>query len=426
MYNLTQHFSNQPTFFAIFIPALVVIAFSVPYFLKQQKRYGSAFDYAAQSRKNLAGIACAALIGLFFYGFFTPYTPPPTNEIAIVLGNTQNTPAPSVSGDIADAIKGTMLQHKGDPVDELANSIKVISAIKHPEVISLVASELKLKEIGNNGSNAARNANINIKAIEHKINTLSPTDNGVNYFEAILKARDNVKVGSKIIVIGSGLSDEGDLNFSKTNILTNEQSRLDVIEKVKTKYGNDYLDGYNIEFYGIGDTSEPQESLSSKQKEIVREFYKNTIRALGGNVEINTKTMVGDSVKTTFVVSATDTGCGNIGLIFDDNSLKFVGDKATFIDAAIAKNSLTTIKTLWDNNRETIKSIQVDGYIAHHPVLDNLSQLRADQTKKALVELGVPSDKVNATGQGFGPYELDTQNRMVKVTISRDSDQCEN
>ena len=85
-----------------------------------------------------------------------------------------------------------------------------------------------------------------------------------------------------------------------------------------------------------------------------------------------------------------------------------------------------SIKTLWDNYSGTIKSIQIDGYIAHHPVLDNLSQLRADQAKKALVELGVPSDKINATGLGFGPYQLDAQNRMVKVTISRDSDQCVN
>ena len=365
------------------------------------------------------------MVGLLVYGY-TPYIAPPTNEIAIVLGNTQNSPAPNISGEVADAIKGTMLQHKGDTAAEMLNSIQFISAIKHPEVISLDASELKLRDIGKNSENATRSATIDVNAIETKINTLTPTDNGADYLEAILKARDNVRVGSRIIVIGSGLSDEGDLNFSKSNILTDKQSRQDVIEKVKTKYGHDYLGGYTVEFYGIGDTVAPQESLSSKQNEIVRTFYSDIISRLGGKAVVHPKTLVGDSVKTAYVVGTTDTGCGKIGLIFDDNSLKFVSNQATFIDETTAKNSLMTIKTLWDKYRDTIKSIQVDGYIAHYLGSDGLSQQRADQAKMALIELGVPADKLNATGKGFGPYEQDAQNRMVKVTISRDSDQCGN
>lgn len=423
MDNFTQHLSQEPAFLVFFIIALVLVTISAPYFLKQHKLYGSAFDFASQLRKNIIGISAAVLIGLLFYGS-TPYTSPITNEIAIVIGNTQNTPAPNISDDIAKAIKGTMLQHKGDTRQTLVDSIKIISAIKHPEVISLDASELR--EIGNNSSNATRSADINIKAIVEKINTLSPTDDGANYLEAIFKARDNVKEGSKIIVIGSGLSDDGDLNFSKSNILTNEQSRQDVIQKVEKKYGNNYLDGYSIEFYGIGDTVGPQENLSSKQKVVVREFYKDTIRALGGNVYINTKTLVGGSVDTKHMVGTTDTGCGDIGLIFDDSSLKFVGNQATFIDEIAAKNSLMIIKTKWDKYSDTIQTIQIDGYVAHYPGPENLSQPRADLVKKALVELGVPSDKINATGKGPGPYQSDAQNRMVKVTISRDSDQCDN
>ena len=69
--------------------------------------------------------------------------------------------------------------------------------------------------------------------------------------------------------------------------------------------------------------------------------------------------------------------------------------------------------------------IQIDGYIAHYQVFDNLTQQRADAVKKVLMGLGIPADKINATGKGFGPYQLDTQNRMVKVTISRSSDICQ-
>lgn len=425
MENFIQHLSNQTEFLIIFILALIAVIISIPYFLNQQKRYKSLFRYATQSRKTFFGISCTALIALIVYGL-TPYVTPPTNEIAIVLGNTQNTPYPSLSGDISDAIEGTILQHKGDDAFEIADSIKIISAVKEPEVISLDVSELKLKEIGNNNSNAKRNAKINVTAIEKKLAALSPNDNGANYLEGILKARDNVREGSRILVIGSGLSDTGDLNFSKSNILINEEARKKTIDQVREKYGSNHLDNYSIEFYGLGDTTPPQESLSSKHKEIVRAIYNEVARNLGARVKINTKTLVGEAVKTAYVVGTTDTGCGEIGLIFDDNNLKFIGDQATFTDEAAARESLMTIKTIWDKYSDTIEAIQIDGYIAHYPGSDMLSQQRADSVKAALIDFGIPASKLNASGRGFGPYQEDSQNRMVKITITRNNTLCEN
>lgn len=425
MKNLTEHLTNQPELLIILAVVSLILIATIPYFLNQQKRYGSYFDFASPMRKKLAGISAAILVGLIIYGF-TPYVEPPTDEIALILGNTQNTPYPAISGDVSAVIEATMLQHKGDDVIELIDSIKVISAVKQPEVIDLEESGVKLKEIGNNNSNAVRSAKINISAIKEKLNALPPSDNGANYFEAILKARDNVQEGSKIIVIGSGLSDSGDLNFSKSNILTNEKDRKDVIDKIQKKYGSNYLADYDIEFFGLGDSLPPQEALSSKHKEIVRNIYKETIRSLGGNASINTKTLVGEAAKTDYVVGTTDTGCGDIGLIFDDENLKFVSDQATFTDPLAAKNSLMTIKNLWDKYSDTIQTIQIDGYIAHYQGPDNLSQKRANLVKKSLVDLGVPTEKINSAGKGFGPYKSDTQNRMVKITISRDSDLCEN
>lgn len=425
MNNFTEHIINQPLFAAIIICSLLIILACIPYFLNQQKRYGSLIDFASQSRKVVAGSALITLIGATVYGL-TPYVPPPTDEVALVIGNTQNTPAPSISEDISEIIRGTMLQHKGDDAYELADSIKIISATKEPEVIDLDVTSMKLREIGNNNSNAKRSAEINIKALSEKIESSVPKDNGANYLEAILKARDNVKEGSRILVIGSGLSDSGELNFSMSNILTNEQTRNDVLGHIKEKYGNDYMEGFSVDFYGLGDSTPPQEPLSTKQKEIVREIYRRLIRDLGGSVDIHTKTLLGGSVETTFVVGTTDTGCGDIDLVFDDNNLKFISNEATFTDNSTAKQSLMTVKEIWDDYRDNIQSIQVDGYIAHYPGPDDLSQKRADLVKKVLIDLGISPDRIIATGRGFGPYEQDTQNRIVKVNISRQSDVCVN
>jgi outer membrane protein OmpA-like peptidoglycan-associated protein len=425
MDTVVQHITNKPALLAIFIVALIVIAVSIPYFARQKKLYGSMLEFASTARKTSAIIACLALVGVSVY-VSTPYSAPSSNELALVLGNTQNTPAPSISGDVSETIIQTMLKHKGEEIDDLTQSIKVISAVKQPKVVDLDASTLKLREIGNNSSNAKRDAKLNIQEIEAKLNTLAPTNNGSNYIEAIMEARDNVETGSKIIVIGSGLSDSGDLNFSKSGILTGEEARTKAIEVIKNKYDADHLDGYTVEFYGLGDTSIPQEPLSSIQKAIVRDIYKDAIRALGGTVTMNTNTQTGAPVTTNFVVGTTDTGCGEIKLVFDDDDLKFVGDKATFVDQAAAVKALSSIREIWGKQQDTIEAIQIDGYTAHYPGADALSQERADAVKTALVGLGVSSDKVTATGRGFGPYETDTQNRTVKVNISRSSQQCNN
>lgn len=423
MENLTQHFTNQPVLFLVALASLLLAISSVPYFIAQHKRYGSATAYASKNRKRVTAASALIFIGLLMYGL-TPYVEPPTGQIAVVLGNTQNTPRPVLAQEIADAIEGTMLVHKGADAYELVDSIKIVSATAKPKVVELDVTELKLREIGNNNSNAKRAAHINVKAIQDYVNTLAPTDNGSNYLEAIKLAKDNLDEGSKIVVIGSGLSDNGDLNFSKTGILTNEEQRDEVIQKIREKNGSDYLRGYSVMFYGLGDTTPPQEALPIAQKNVVRTIYKTVVRSLGGDVDVSTKTLTGEPIATKYIVGTTDTGCGDIGLIFDDTSLKFIANQPTFIDGSVAKNTLMTVKERWDKYKDTIETIQVDGYIAHYAGTDTLSQPRADQVKKTLVELGIPADKITATGRGFGPFEQDAQNRMVKVTISRDSELC--
>ena len=422
---IVQHLGSKPILGVMFGISLIIMIVSVPYFLKQKKLYGSLFEFASGSRKIWTGIAGAAVVVIGGY-LMTPYVAPPSDEIAIVFGNTQNSPMPSLSGDVSEVIVSTMLVHKGKDIDTLGDSIKFISAVKQPDVIDLAKTGVKLDEIGHNSSNAKRSAKRNIDAIEDKLRGLPPSDNGANYLEAIMEARSNVKPGSKIIVIGSGLSDSGDLNFSKTNLLTNEETRKHTIQGIQEKYGNDYLEGYAVEFYGLGDTVMPQEGLSSIQKDIVRGIYKESIRKLGGSVTINTRTQSGDSVSTDYVVGTTDTGCGDIKLVFDDEDLKFVGDRAIFIDEASAIKALSSIRDIWDKQRDTIEHIQIDGYTAHYPGADTLSQERADTVKAALVGLGIVTEKITATGKGYGPYQTDAQNRTVKVNISRDNKQCAN
>lgn len=421
-----ENITKQPIIVVMTIICFGFLVYAAFYYISQQRKYGSYLEFASKFIKIGSLIALA---GLLFFGIlsFTPYKTPPSSQVALVLGDTQNTPRPVFSKEVRDLVTETMLQHKGEEVQDVLDSIVFISAAGQPEVIDINTTNMKLRSIGNNSSNAERSAALNLKTIEAALLESTPKSNGANYLEAILKAKDNVDEGANILVIGSGLSDSGDLNFSLSSILTNDEKRAQAISSIREEYGRNYLDGYTVSFYGLGDTVSPQESLSTKQKELVREIYREVIKSLGGKVSIDTSTIKGESVTTTYVVGTTDTGCGDIGLVFNDDNLKFVSNDSKFVNPAAAKESLTSIKNIWSEDGSSISSIQIDGYIAHYGGgIESLSQPRADAVKALLVELGVPADKLIASGKGYGPYDNDAQNRIVKVTVDRNNEMCGN
>lgn len=362
-----------------------------------------------------------------------PYVPPAADTIALVIGNTQNSPQVKLSDNVAELVTDTMSQHGGDDAETLASSIVLVEASGVPTVVDVDPDSLKA--IGQNSANARTQLNDNIETINDQIADVRPDNNGANYLEAVITASNNVSQGANVVVIGSGLSDQGDLNFAGTNILTDEEARQDAVDNVVNKYGNQALIGYNVVFYGLGDTADPQAPLSNCQKQIVRDIYSDVVTGLGGRVTIGRGTMSGQAVETSYTVNTTDTGCGNVEMTFDDDQIKFNPDKTTFVDEAAVREALQRTKDFYDQYSESIESIQIDGYTAHYTSkVENLSQARADAVRQLLIDMGLPPEKLVATGQGYGPFEynddesndsVDSKNRMIKLTIQRNAEECQ-
>lgn len=390
-------------------------------------------DLSLIARGWYAMVVIGLLLGglIVFSNSQEPSTPAAEN-LAIVVGNTQNTPAVKLPQAVQEQISGTIKLHSKDDKETLASSISIVNATATPKTVALNVD--KLKDIGSNSTNAKIDLKKNTEEIEKQLQAVKPENNGANYLDAIMQARDNIGERAKIIVIGSGLSDSGDFDFAHNAILTKESARTDAINKVTDKYGKDYLSGTTVEFYGLGDTTNPQTPLSSYQKKVVREAYKTLITNLGGRAIVHTQTMTGDAVKTDYTVSTTDTGCGNIGLVFDDDKIKFNPDAITFANPSDVTGALGQVKTIYDQNKDSIKQIQIEGYTAHYnSKIANLSQLRADAIKEQLGQMGIPTDKLTATGKGYGPFQYsdgenrdttDKKNRMIRIQIERDNTEC--
>lgn len=431
MQNIADNLARNPLYIVLLVVLAIVVVVAVVVVIRQWSLYRTLMLVS----KVAPIIATAGLLGIVGVIGLTmqPYTPPAADTIALVIGNVQNSPKVKLTDEVAGLVSDTMAQHSGDDVTTLAESIVLVEASGVPSVVDINPDDLKA--IGQNSANARTQLNDNIETINQQVVNITPDSSGANYLEAIITASNNVSQGASIVAIGSGLSDRGDLNFAGTNILTNEDSRNRAVNEVIAKYGNQYLTGYNIALYGLGDTTEPQAPLSNYQKQIVRDIYKDVITGLGGRVMIGRGTMSGAAVETNYTVNTTDTGCGNVEMTFDDDQVKFNPDKTTFVDEVAARESLQQAKDFYDQYSEQIQSIQIDGYTAHYSSrVNNLSQARADAVRQLLIDMGLPPEKLVATGRGYGPFEyndkesnddVDSKNRMIKLTIQRDAEECQ-
>lgn len=426
--NWSDHLSNSVTWLVFFILTLAVLAFVVFKAFRDWSDYGT-LSFMSQPIKWVGGIAAVALFVQSFM-LSQPFVPKPSPEFAIVVGNTANTPRPQIDENLTEQIEKSMLAEKDRSADEIVQSIALVSATDNPQVIDV--SDEGLRGLDGNDRNSSRNARENAAMLAKQVNSAKPASHGANYLEAILLAGEQVGPGSNLIVIGSGLSDSGEFNFAKDNLLTFESNRSAALVKIAEENTHKPLRGYSVTFYGLGDTTAPQEALTKKQRDVVRQAYRDLISALGGRAIIITDARSGPSVETDFRVSTTDTGCGDWEGTFREDSVQFVPNTAEFKDPAKAKAALAQVFKIYDRNPAAVRSIDVHGYIAdvradRSAPADpgDLSGARARAVKKVLVSLGVPEGKVSAVGKKFGPHKDQNKNRFVRVAVERDSAGCE-
>ncbi len=399
--------SNSDSQILLLITLAVVLL--VTYRMYQAHRTLGTLRFLGTATK-LIGAASAVLLAIQLFNLSRPYEPPPSDVLAFVFGNTQNTPKPSLGADTAKQLEETLLLHKGEVAEDLVNSLVFVSATGTPEVIRPDPDVLKLVPMSVNKTRAERDARKNAKALASFANNLKPAGNGANYLDGIFAAMNNVEPRSTITVVGSGLSDSGEVDFAHSDLLLDEGAREKKIRTLADKYGRSYLSDYSLLFVGLGDTQVPQEALSPKQKDILRDFYQDLVRALGGRPIVNTRTQIGDSTETKFGVSTTDTGCGDVDLVFGEQAVEFVSDQAAFKDPRKAQKELSQIVRIYNKAPSSVSRIKVDGYIydPDETYTGPLSKDRANAVRNWLIEQSVPSAKVVSTGKGAGPTRIAT------------------
>ncbi len=304
----------------------------------------------------------------------------PFQQVIFVVGNTANTPTPTLN----------------------EGNSKIISALY--DIDKKGKTGLSYISVAN-PDDSPQSFNINKKgsekiseAVVKQISSSVADVDGADYLEAIRNAAGHAKnkEDTLIYVIGSGLSDSGLLNFANDDLLKldTDEVKKSVLSAIEDK---DELDGITIFWEGIGDTVSPQKALTTQLKNKEKKIYEAVLKGIGldaynlifsnpssENNEVNSR--VTTSVKTT-------PADASIAVIYssDDSALAFNPSSDTFKNYNAAKDE---IAKLTEQNRNATFAIQafMSRGICNASKDDNLLRHRAEATKNLLMSVGHVSE----------------------------------
>lgn len=251
-----------------------------------------------------------------------------------------------------------------------------------------------------------------------------------------------------MIIVGTGLSTKGVLNF-QNNILMAEPEALAAVLEEQGEIPS--LEGIRVYWQQLADTAAPQADLNGQQRQALKDIWTAIIQRGGGTAifdEIVYKPVPAEAVfpqvsvvelPAAPVISIDDEKeKDDDALPFSDpvslpqDQICFIGDSACYVDPAAAKEVLEPIAEILIANKDS--TVLLCGCIAGDGTTDygrELSLRRAETVKQTLMELSVPEEQLLALGLGTeNPWqikgvgydgELAAQNRRV-VLLNAESE----
>lgn len=284
----------------------------------------------------------------------------------------------------------------------------------------------KRKQLAKNNTNRILASISMLKAVDPEIDTLKAIDVSAKALRA--GGTENKKT---MVIVDSGLSTTGLLNFAEKNLF--EASVDDVVNQLKEKHALPDLEGVDVLWIGLGEVSGEQAPLTSNNRYQLEQLWTGVLSASGA------KSVVFDSSPLSGVYDDSLPQCSIVPIVeesldvdsnsmpeiikFDENtSVKFVGDKAEFIDVEAAKKDIAPIaKYLTANPEETMYICGMTATVSSDPNTGKgLSLKRAEACKKVLIEMGVSESQLICVGLGqtANPLRVDDVDESGKQTAN--------
>lgn len=249
----------------------------------------------------------------------------------------------------------------------------------------------------------------------------SANDPQVDYLEGIrLAARSLNSLDGynkkTIVVVGTGLSTKGDINF-RNNLLSVEPN--DVLNALEKRNEIPNLKGITVIWQQMGDTAAPQTSLTQTQKERLTSIWKGVIERGGGKFKLNT--IVASSIDKSktyptvdvielpkespinFTKNSVDNLSEDIPIAITEKQVSFIADQTSYLNVEKAKKTIHPIAEYLnrkENNKINILLIGTTAGDKNTKFGFNLSKQRAETVKNTLISFGVNGSRIRTIGLG--------------------------
>ena len=212
----------------------------------------------------------------------------------------------------------------------------------------------------------------------------------------------------EMLVYDSGFSTTGLLDFSSENLIDVEPSFI--VERLSELHALPELTGIKVIWTGLGEVCDEQDELSFTYKYKLKNIWKEVIVTAGGEVEFIdvplSATPKGEelpSCKTIPIIQDSLELSGDIAkpIKFGEDTIKFLGDQAVYVNAADAKKALEPIATfLKENATKRILIVGTTASAGKDASCLSLSLNRANACRNTLVEMGVNESQIETLGLG--------------------------
>lgn len=386
-------------------------------------------------KKLLAVVLTVAMIMitlLMFTGCSGAKADETKRAVCFVVGNTANSEGLNLKSKLISDTVYDVIKNYG--------FIAAVSVDGNPEIVFM--NDYNIKDKYKNASEER----LAMDAEEKQYNTLMAiqsivaNDEEVDYLKALTLAVETLGAldeydSKEIIVLGTGLSTIGIMDF-RNNLLSAEPET--VVDQLEERKAIPAFSGMTVSWQHLGKVAYPQQSLTPSQLSRLEKLYECLVTRGGG--EFDPKDMPTNPVEqadypaVSLVELPSDTPITfemqnsmdfNTPVSLSEEQVTFVADKADFLKPDEAKATIKPIAEYMLNDDKSITLLLV-GCIAgdtNSDFGDELSRSRANKVKSTLVELGVPESRLIAKGMGCSDpwhvkgagYEgkLASQNRKV-------------
>lgn len=227
-----------------------------------------------------------------------------------------------------------------------------------------------------------------------------------------------------LVIMDNGLSTVGYLDFTKGLLYADSKTIVDALNKVEAIPD---LTDVNVVWMYLGQTAAPQQELSEVQKHKLEEIWR-TILTEGGakSIEFVNDIASDEPDNNLPSVSVVDVQNRSIDIetseepveiiieepietiVLDNTSVRFIGDKAEFVDYEEASSVLAQYAQILlehPNNKVYVIGTTATGST---DFCNELSVNRANAVCQVLISYGVPESQLIPLGMGFeDPWHID-------------------